>query len=142
MKRLIVFILLLAVAIGVVGYWRGWFIVSNDNHLDVQVNEAKFDKDKHAFSKTVGAKAKDLKEEAAKLWKKTEGLSGDEKAQAQKELTELNTKHDRLERQIKELDESGQDKFEDIKQDLSKNLDDVEKKMKDLAKKLEHSKDK
>jgi TolA-binding protein len=142
MKKFLVFVLVLAVAVGAVGYWRGWFSVTKDGKVDVQSDSAKFKKDKDAFSKSAGEKAKALKDQVANLWNKSEGLTGDEKAQAQKELGELKTKHDRLEQQIKELEDSGQDRFESIKQDLSKNLDEVEKKIEELTKKLEKGKGK
>jgi hypothetical protein len=37
----------------------------------------------------------------------------------------LKPKEDRLEQQIKELDDAGQDRFESIRQDLSKTLEEV-----------------
>ena len=69
-----------------------------------------------------------------------EGLTGEEKAQTQKELAELKKKHGRLEQQIKALDEAGQDKFDGLKEDLAKNLEEVEKKTQELTKKLEKAK--
>jgi TolA-binding protein len=142
MKRLLVVVLALVVVVGVVGYWRGWFSVVREGKVDVEVDSAKFKQDKQAFSKTVGVKAKAMKEQVANLWKKSEGLTGEDKAQVQKELDELKRKHDRLEQQIKELEDSGQDRFDSIKQDLSKSLEEVEKKTEDLTKKMEKGKDK
>jgi chromosome segregation ATPase len=142
MKRLLIFILVLVVAAGALGYWRGWFSVTKEGKVDVQVDPAKFKQDREAFSKTVGDKAKALKDQVASLWKKSEGLTGDDKAHAQKELGELKTKHDRLEQQFKELEDAGQGRFESIKQDLSKSLEDVEKKIEELTKKLEKGKEK
>ncbi len=74
-------------------------------------------------------KAKSIKEQLADLWKKTEGLTGEEKAHGQKELTELNANHERVEQQTKELDEVNDDRFETFRQDLSKNLDGMEMKI-------------
>ena len=142
MKKLLVVVLVLVVAVGALGYWRGWFSVTKEGKVDVQVDPAKFKQDKEAFSKTVGEKAKAMKDQVASLWKKSEGLTGDDKAHAQKELGELEKKHDRLEQQIKELEDAGQDRFESIKQDLSKTLEEVEKKIEELTKKLEKGKDK
>jgi chromosome segregation ATPase len=142
MRNLLIFVVVLAIAVGALGYWRGWFSVTNDGKVDVQVNPSKFKQDKDDFSKTIGEKAKEAKAKLANLWKKTEGLKGDDKAQAEKELSDLEKKHDRLEKQIKDLEDSGQDKFESIKQDLSKSLDEVEKKIEELSKKLEKGKDK
>jgi chromosome segregation ATPase len=145
MKKLLIVVLVLVLvvgAVGVLGYSRGWFSVTRDGNVDVQVDRTKFTQDRAAFSKTVGEKAKALKDRVANLWNQSEGLTGDEKVQAQKELGELKTKHDRLEEQIKDLDEAGQDRFESIKQDLSKSLEEVEKKIEELTKKLGKGKDK
>jgi chromosome segregation ATPase len=116
--------------------------VTKEGKVSVQVDPKKFKQDKAAFSKTVGEKAKAMKDNVAGLWKRSEGLTGDDKAHAQKELGELEKKHDRLEKQIKELEEAGEDKFENIKQDLAKALEEVEKKTEELTKKLEKGKDK
>jgi len=142
MKKLLVVVLVLLVGGAALGYWRGWFSVTKEGKVDVQVDSAKFKQDKEAFSKTAGEKAKALKDQVASLWKKSEGLTGDDKAHAEKELAELEKKHERLEQQLKELEGAGQDKFESIKQDLSKSLDDVEKKIGELTKKLDKGKDK
>jgi phage-related minor tail protein len=142
MKKLLVVVLVLIVAVGVLGYWQGWFSVTTNGKVEVQVDAAKFKQDKEAFSKTVGEKTRTMKEQVANLWKKSEELTGDDKAQAQKELGELKKKHDRLEQQIKELDAAGQDRFESIRQDLSNNLADVEKRIEELTKKLEKGKEK
>jgi hypothetical protein len=140
MKNFLVFVLVLAVAVGALGYWRGWYSVTDEGKVGVQVDSAKFKEDKDAFSKTVGEKAKAMKEQVAGLWKKTEGLTGDDKAHVEKELPELEKKHARLEQQLKELADSGQDRFESIKQDLSKTLDEVDKKIEELTRKLEKGK--
>jgi DNA anti-recombination protein RmuC len=145
MRRVLVVVLVLVVGVGVLGYWRGWFSFTKegaDGKVQVHFDTAQFNKDKEVFGKTVNEKAKVMKDQVASLWKKTEGLTGDDKAQAQKELTELNQKHGRLEKQIKELEDAGRDKFESIKEDLSKSLEEVEKKIADLTKKLEKGKDK
>jgi prophage DNA circulation protein len=131
MKKLLVVVLVLIVAIGAVGYWRDWFNLT-------QVHPDKFKHDREDFSKTVVDKAKAVKDQVASLWNKSEGMTGDDKA----ELGELKEKHDRLEQQIKQLDEVGQDRFESIKQDLSKNLEDVETKIAALTKKVDKAKDK
>ncbi len=142
MKKFLLVVLVLVVAVGALGYWREWFSVTKEGKVDVQVDSAKFKQDKEAFSKTVGEKAKAMKDQVASLWKKSEGLTADDKAHAQKELGELQKKHDRLEQQIKELEDAGQARFESIKQDLSKTLEEVEKKIEELTKKLAKGKDK
>ena len=132
MRNILIFVLVLAMAAGAVGYWRGWFTVTKDGKVDVQGNPTKFQQDREAFSKSVTAKATALKQRVHSLWEKSDKLSDADK----KELADLKTKHDRLEQQIKELDDAGEDKFDSIKQDLSKTLEDVEKRIEELAKKV------
>ena len=139
MRKFLVVVLVLVVAVGAIGYWRGWFSLSQGGRVDVQVDRPNFDHDKKAFSKSVGEQTKALKEDFDNLWEKSKKLTGDEKIQTQKELSELKTKHVRLEQQLKELDDAGQDKFESIKHDISKNLEDVEKRIEELKKKLQKS---
>lgn len=142
MKRFLMLVFLFAVAAAALGYWRGWFIVNKNGNFNVQVDTAKFNKDREAFSKSVGAKAKEMKNQVASLWEKSERLTGDEKVQMQKELGELKQKHDRLEQQIKELEDAGHEKFEGIKKDLAKTLEEVEKQTQELTKKLEKGQEK
>jgi TolA-binding protein len=141
MKKLLVIVVSLLVAVAALGEWRGWFSMTKDGKVAVQVDQAKFKEDHEAFSKTVGEKAKTLKDQVSKLWKNTEGLTGDDKAHAEKELAELEKKHERLEKQLKELENAGPDKFETIKQDLSKNIEEVEKKIEEATPKLAKAKD-
>ncbi len=70
MKKLLVIVLVLAVAVSVLGYWRGWFSVTKEGKVDVQVDPAKFKQDKEAFSKTIGEKAKTMKNQVTNLRKK------------------------------------------------------------------------
>jgi predicted negative regulator of RcsB-dependent stress response len=139
MKNLLIFVVVLVVAVGALGYWRGWFSVSNQG---VQTDAEKFNKDKDAFSKSAGEKAAALKEQVAKLWSKTEGLKDDDKAHAQKELAELKMKHERLEKQLKELDDAGQDRFDSIRQDITRALEEVDQKIAELTRKMENRKEK
>ena len=143
MKRFLAFVLVLVVAIGAMGYWRGWFNVSKEpGKLEVHVDQDKFNQDKETFNKTVREKTQAFKDQVANLWTKSEGLTGDDKARAQKELGELKQKHERLEQQLKELESAGQDKYVTLKQDLSKSLEEVEVKIEEWRKKLEKEKGK
>jgi len=142
MKNLLVIGFVLIVAVAALGYWRGWFTMTKEGKVDVQVDSAKFEQDKEAFGKTVGEKAKAMKEQVSNLWQRSEVLTGDEKANVQKELADLKAKHERLEQQIKELNDAGQNRFESLKRDLSKTLEEVETKIEELKKKLEKGKEK
>jgi hypothetical protein len=138
MKKLLVVVLVLFVCVAALGYWRGWFSVTKAGTVDVQGDSAKFKEDKESFSKTVGENTKALKAKIAGLGKNTEELTDDDK----KELAELEKKHERLETQLKELEESGPEKFESLKQDLSKNLKEVEQQIEELTQKVAKKKDK
>ena len=54
----------------------------------------------------------------------------------------LEKKHERLQTQIKELEGAGQERFESIRQDLTKSLEEVEHKIDEWSKKLEKGKEK
>ena len=63
------------------------------------------------------------------------------KAQIEKELEELQKKHDLLEKQIKDLAETGMDTFGILERELTENHDAVEKLIEQLTQKLEKGKD-
>jgi TolA-binding protein len=137
MKKLLAIVLVLAIAAGVVGYWRGWFSVTRDGNLAVQFDSGKFQQDKDEFGQKVGEKARAVKDDIARLWSKSETLSGDEKDRVQKELAELRQRQERLEAQIQELKGAGEGRFESLKQDLASSLDDVQRRIAELSKKLD-----
>lgn len=137
MRTLATIILVLLIAFGIVGYFEGWFTVTNtDGKTNLQFDRDKFSADRDAFGKTVSEKTHELSNSIAGLWKKSEKLKGDEKEHVQAELKDLEVERDKLEKQIKDLGAAAQPKFESIKQDLSTRLADVEKKIADLNKKL------
>ncbi len=137
MRRFLTNLLIVVIVIGAVGYWRGWFSFTNAGKVDVQVDESKFKQDREDFKRSVAEKATAIKDKLARLWKHSEGLTGDEKARAQKELVDLNAQRDRLELQLRELDDAGPDRFEGLKHDLSQTLDGVEKRIDALTSQLE-----
>ena len=135
---LVVVLLLFVMAVGALGYWRGWFSVTKkEGKVGVQIDPAKFKQDKVAFSKSVGEKIRGMKDQVRNLWKKSEGWTDHDKTHVQKELAELEKKHDRLEQRIKELEDADQHRFESIKHDLSENLEELEKKIEELTTRLE-----
>jgi chromosome segregation ATPase len=135
MKKLLIVLLVLVVALGGVGYWRGWFSVG-DGH--VKGNPEQFNRDKEA----VAGKAKVMKDKIAGLFKKTKDLSPEEKAKVEKEIAELQQKHDDLEKQLKAVEEASEDNFAGAKETLTKSLEEIDKKMEELTKKLEKKKEK
>lgn len=129
-----------AVIILAVGWWRGWFTVTNHGKVDVQVDETKFRQDKEEFGRKLDEKSRAFRIKVAELWKHSEGLTGDEKVSAQKELASLETQQARLERQIRDLENADPYRFESIKRDLSDTLAEVEKKIEELTRRLESGK--
>lgn len=134
MKKLLIPVIILILIVGGIGLWRGWFTIQTD--------PAKFKKDREALSKTFGEKAKALKTRISTLMKKSEGLQGEEKSSVEKELAELQKKHDLLEKQIKETAESGMDTFGTLEREMTENHDALEKQIEQLTRKLEKGKEK
>jgi hypothetical protein len=138
MKKLLIFVLVVLVAVGAVGYWRGWFSVGDGK---VKTDPEKFKKDRAALVE----KAKKAGSKIAGLFKKKEGMAADEKAKREKELAELDAlkkEHDQLEAKLKAAEEAGEEKFSSEIEALTKALEDIDKKMDDLTSKLEKPKDK
>jgi hypothetical protein len=128
MKAFVAVIVVLAVAVVGVGFWQGWFSFktttdSGKSHIDLTVNKDKFKQDKEKLKTEISAKFQALKDKLAGLRKNSEGLTGDEKAKADKEIEELKKKHDAVETHLKNLDEATEDKFEDVKKNINSLFD-------------------
>jgi len=133
MKKLLIFLLVVLVAVGGVGYWRGWFSFGEGK---VKADPEKFKKDKDAL----GEKARKAKEKIASMFKKKETMPPDEKARRETELKELDAlqkEHEQLEAKLKAAEEAGEDKFSSEMEALTKSLEDIDKKMDELKSKLE-----
>lgn len=139
MKRLLIFIVVVLVAVGALGYYRGWFTVDKEAH-QVHVDADKFKKDRDEFTKAVSERAKKMKDAVAGLWSKSKGLTDADKTGAEKELKALEEKHDRIEQQLKELERTGEQNFQGLQEDLNKALTDIETRIGDLTKKLHKEK--
>jgi hypothetical protein len=124
MKKLLAFLVLVALVVGGVGYWRGWF---EFNKTDVTVNKEKFKEDKAAFLKTAGAKLKAMKEKLEGMRSKSKDLTGEDKAKADREIRELEEKHGTLDTKLKDADKAADEAFEGVKADLNKALDELPK---------------
>jgi hypothetical protein len=140
MSKIMATLFLIIVIAATLGYWRGWFSVTKNGKLDVQLDRTNFQEDRDAFTTSVREKAVALKADAAKLWHKVDGLSTNEKKEIQNEIDLLNTKHDRIETQIEALNQSKQVQFETLRLDLSTNLTDIDNRLQTLQKKFEPSK--
>jgi hypothetical protein len=124
MKQLIAVIVVLAIAFVAVAYWRGWFSpeATKDNgkvHVDMNVNKEKFKQDKEKFKAAAAEKAKALEDKLASLREKSKGLSGEEKVKTDKEIEDLSRKHESLKAKLKDLEEAGEDKFEELKKGIT-----------------------
>jgi hypothetical protein len=123
-KKLVALIVVLVIAGVAVAFWRGWFAfeTSKDDgkvHVDLTVNKEKFKQDKEKLKEKVAEKSKAMKDKLAGLREKAKGLSGEEKARADKEIGDLSRKHESLEAKIKDLDEAGEEKFEELKKSIT-----------------------
>jgi hypothetical protein len=124
MKKLLALIAVLVIAAVAVGFWRGWFTFETAKdegkvHVDLTVNKEKFKQDKEKLKEKAAERSKAMKEKLAALREKAKGLSADEKAKAGKEIEELSRKHEALEAKIKDLDEAGEEKFEELKKGIT-----------------------
>jgi hypothetical protein len=124
MRKLVTVLVVLAVAIVAVAYWRGWFtaeVTKEDGkgHIDLGVNKEKFKQDKEKLKAAAAAKAKALEDKLAGLREKSQGLSGEEKAKADKETEDLSKKHESLKAKLKDLEEAGEDKFEELNKGIT-----------------------
>lgn len=137
MRNLAVIILILLVAIGILGYYEGWFAVSEkDGKTNLQFDKDKFKGDLNTFKTKMSDETAELKDKIAGLFKKSETLKGDEKTRVQADLHDLDMERDKLEKQIRALNDAAQPDIASIKEDLTKKLQDVNKKIADLTKKL------
>jgi preprotein translocase subunit SecF len=128
MRNLLLTVVVIAIVVCVLGFWRGWFEFGSNKqgekvqaNLNIDLN--KFKQDKDAFKKTLSDKSRTLKDKLASLKDKAKGLSGDAKVKAEKEIDTLSKKHESIESKMKEVDESTVEKFGAIKDSLAKELD-------------------
>jgi hypothetical protein len=129
MKKFLAVLVVLAIAVVAVGFWRGWFTLETNKegdktHVDLTVNKDKFKKDKETLKEQAAAKSKAMKEKLAELREKSKGQSGEEKAETDKEIKELEKKHLSLETDLKKLEDAGEDKFEDLKKSIHGAIED------------------
>jgi hypothetical protein len=101
----------LLIAVGAVGFWRGWFEVQANKqdgkvHADFSVNKDKFKQDKENLKKQVVEKSKVLKDKLASSRDKAKDLSGEAKAKAEKEIEALSKKQLALEAKLKDVEEA------------------------------------
>jgi len=127
MKNFLVTVVVIVIAVGALGFWRGWFDFGSNKHGDkvqanLNIDLNKFKQDKDAFKKTLGDKSKTLKDKLLSLKDKAKGLSGDAKAKAEKEIDTLSKKHETIESKLKEVDDSTEEKFRALKDSLADEL--------------------
>jgi hypothetical protein len=120
MKSLAIAVVVIAVVIVALGFWRGWFDLGGKQedgkvgaNLDINVNKLKADKE--AFKKELGEKSKAMKEKMASLKTKAKGLSEEAKADVEKEIEALGKQHETLEKKMSEVEESTEEKFTELK---------------------------
>ena len=132
MKNFLAAVVLLALAVGAVGTWRGWFEFSGRNEngkpqASVTVNMATFEQDRDALSKKLAEQAELLKTKTAGLREKAKNLSGDAKKKVEEQIERFTKNHESLEGKAKEIESATKDKFEAIKDSGHKALEDANK---------------
>jgi hypothetical protein len=105
-KQLLALLVVAAIALGGVGWYRGWFTVEKNpegkGRPEITVNKGKIEEDKEAVKKVWAEKTKALKERLAALRDKSKDLKGEKKAKADKEIDELTKEHDALDKEQEE----------------------------------------
>jgi chromosome segregation ATPase len=122
MKKLLVFLLVLAVAVGGVGYWRGWYTFGKGHP---SVNREKFKQDRDTFKQAAGKKLHSLKDLLTRKKSEAKNLTGEAKAKKEKESADLEEQYKQLSAKINSLDEVTEDKLDSVEKDLNKDLDDL-----------------
>lgn len=125
MKNLIMTIVAIAVLMGLLGLWRGWFEVETNKHenrirTDVNLHPGKFEQDKERLLKLLGEHSKTTKDKLAALKEKSKKLAGEAREKAQEEINRLSKNQDKIEARINEVKESTEDKFDEIKKSVTK----------------------
>jgi hypothetical protein len=129
MGRILAVVLVLLVVVGAVGFWRGWFEFQTNKadgkvHADFSVNKEKFKQDKEILKNKLAERSKALKDKLASMRGKANTLSGDAKTKADREIEDLTKRQETLEAKLKDVDNATEDKFENLKQDVTNTLED------------------
>jgi hypothetical protein len=131
MKKVLIGAAVLVVAAAAVAYWQGWIKIERTKtddgktHVGVAIDTEKYKQDKEKLKKLAGAKSKALKDRLAGLREKAKGLSGADKAKAEKEIDALTKQHEALEAKLKDIDGAAEDQFEGLKQGLTTALEGI-----------------
>jgi predicted nucleic acid-binding Zn-ribbon protein len=122
-KGFVAFVVVLALIVVALGFWRNWFEFGTKKedgkvHANLDVNLNKFKADKEAFKKLLGDKAKSVKEDLTSLKNKAKDLTGEAKAKVEREIDSLTKRHEHIENKMTEIEESTEEKFKDLKNSL------------------------
>ncbi|MFO0820523.1 MAG: hypothetical protein U1A77_21430 [Pirellulales bacterium] len=103
MRRFLIAVVVLAIAMGAIDYGRGWFSLTKEDSLDLQVDADNSPHDRTAFRNAFSEQLRSTKDKLATLRKQTERLTSDDRSLIQQQLDDLAEEYDRLEKQINEL---------------------------------------
>jgi DNA anti-recombination protein RmuC len=133
MKKTLIALAVLLVLGVAVGFWQGWFKFEKTQTdegkpaFQVSVDKDKFKQDKERLKKAASAKSQAWKERLAHLRNKVKGQSGEEKTKTEKEIEDLDKKHQTLESKLKDIDDAAEDKLENVQKDVNTLLEDPNK---------------
>jgi hypothetical protein len=127
-KTVVAVVVVIAIGVVALGFYRGWFETGTKKEdgkqqVNLNVNTNKFKEDKESFKKALAARSKSLKDKLAGLSDKAKHLTGEAKAKAEKEIAALNKKHQNIESKAKQVDETTEEKFDDLKKSVKDDLD-------------------
>ena len=132
MKKLLIAVVVVVVALGGVAWWQGWLkfekkTEDGQTHVGLAINKEKFQQDRDKLKKAAADRSKKLKEQLAHLKDKAKGLTGADKDKAEKEIDALSKKHEAFEAKVKDLDGVAEDKFEALKKDIEGHMEGADK---------------
>jgi hypothetical protein len=133
MKRLLGWVVVLAVVAGVIGFQRGWFEFAATNEdgkggqASVTFHAERFQHDKEILKKKASQQLKAVQDELADLRRRPKDLPKEAQVKAEKEIEKLTEKRAELETRIKVIEEAGEDKLEKLKKELEEATQELEK---------------
>jgi exopolysaccharide biosynthesis protein len=132
MIKLLAVVVILAVAVVGLGFYRGWFSAesktgSTGTEVAVNVDHEKFKNDKEQYQKKAEARLKELDAQLEKLTAKSSDATGDTKTQLEKDIETLKGKKEIARKKLGEIQEASAEKWEDFKLGMESTFDDLKK---------------
>jgi hypothetical protein len=132
LARILGLLVLLLLAVGIVGYQRGWFEFGAENtdgtsRAAVTLRKDKFKEDKEKLRQFASDKLAAVQEKLNSTRARSKDLTGAAKVKADKEIEDLTTKKKELETKVKAIEQVTEDKIDSVQKDFEDALKELEK---------------